>query len=50
MENVNDEKLPHSVLSSFATVLVSQGVQELEPSVLMVLPSQGIQYVLLTGR
>ena len=43
-------KLPHSVFSSFATVLVSQGVQELEPSVLMVFPSQGLQYVLLTVR
>ena len=42
-------KLPHSVFSSFATDLISQGVQELEPSGLMVLPSQGIQYVMLTG-
>ena len=38
------------VLSSFATVRASQGVQELAPSGLMLFPSQDEQNVPFTGR
>ena len=38
------------VLSSFATVRASQGVQELAPSGLMLFPSQDKQNVPFTGR
>ena len=40
----------HLVLSSFATVRASQGVQELAPSGLMLFPSQDKQNVPFTGR
>jgi hypothetical protein len=46
MENV----LRQEVLSAFANVAVSQGVQELAPSLLIVFPSQGIQDVSSAGK